>query len=170
MRVATLQHFACAGEGASSADRGDARPSEDRPAPVPRSAAGRAPGAGLRCIVVEDDPGVLGLMRQWLEELGIEVRALASAADAQALAAREDFHVIVTDVVMDGMDGIELMRSLRKNARRPKVIGITGVADGENLGRVMRTLGAEGFLLKPFGRDELVAALERALGRKLGAA
>lgn len=138
----------------------------------PRTAAktaGRSSaGAGIRCIVVDDDPGVLDLIRIWLEELGIEVRSSRSALEANDLAGREDYHLIVTDVVMEGMDGIELMRHLRKLPKRPKVIGITGVADGENLGRVMQTLGAEGFLMKPFRREDLVGALEKALGRKLG--
>lgn len=121
-------------------------------------------------MVVDDDPGVLDLMKHWLEDLGIEVRCVTNAAAARDLAAAGAFHAIVTDVVMEGMDGIELMRHLRKDAERPKVIGITGVADGDNLGRVMRTLGAEGFLMKPFGREDLITALEKALGRKLTAA
>lgn len=171
MRSATLLYLADSGSAASSGAGAGDPPAETAAAPRTRTdTAAAGVGSDVRCLVVDDDPGVRSLMQHWLEDLGIEVRMLASAAEVQALTAREAFDLIVTDVVMDGMDGIELMRSLRKDARRPKVIGISGVPGSENLGRVMLTLGAEGFLLKPFRREELVAAMEKALGRKLSAA
>jgi CheY-like chemotaxis protein len=124
----------------------------------------------IRCLIVDDDPGILLLVRRWLEVEGVEVQTVESASAAWDLVRRQEFHAVITDMVMDGMDGIELLRHLKEAKVRPKVIGISGVAGGENLGRALLAMGGEGFLMKPFERSDLIEALEAALGRTLGAA
>ncbi len=149
--------------GAFSSDK----PPRQRPDP---EAAAKPVTSRVRCLIVDDDPGILTLLRRWLEAEGVEVQTVGSASTARDLVLQQEFHAVVTDMVMDGVDGIELLRHLKQAKVRPKVIGISGVAGGENLGRALLAMGGEGFLMKPFERSDLIEALEAALGRPLRAA
>ncbi|MDA1260162.1 MAG: response regulator [Planctomycetota bacterium] len=126
----------------------------------------RTAGA-LRCLAVDDDPGILELLAVWLARYDVELLTAPSGKEALALIESGEVHLLVTDLVMAGMDGIELLRRLQHLPRRPKVLGITGVAGGETLGMAFTAIGAEGFLMKPFSREEFIAALQAALGREL---
>lgn len=132
-------------------------------AALPSEAAASAP----RCVVADDDPGVLQLMQAWLGRYHVQVLTADSAEAALALIEGAEVQLLVTDLVMEGMDGIELLRRLARLPGRPKVLGITGAPGGESLGLAFTAMGAEAFLLKPFTREQFLAALQQALGREL---
>jgi len=133
----------------------------DQARPVARTAE------ALCCLVVDDDPGILELLAVWLARYDVELLTAPSGKEALTMIESVEVHLLVTDLVMAGMDGIELLRRLQHLPTRPKVLGITGVAGGETLGMAFTAIGAEGFLMKPFSREEFIAALQAALGREL---
>lgn len=121
---------------------------------------------GRRILVVEDDAAVRGLVARHLEVRGYDV---SQASDAEQVLLRmsrerEPFDLVLTDVHLPGLSGVELLRLLLTHSPLRPVIMITGDAD-ETLARKALNYGAAGYLLKPFQLFELEAAVEQALAR-----
>lgn len=116
-------------------------------------------------LVVEDHPDQAAFVVAALERLGHSCR-LATDGRKALLAVAEGVDLVVTDVFMPDMDGIELMRSLRDAGCRVPVVAMTGGVR-HRLGVFLNTmlaLGAKTWLTKPFATDELDAAVSAALG------
>lgn len=120
-----------------------------------------------RILLVDDDPGLLRLLSMRLESSGYKVRTASNGkrALAEVEAARPD--LVITDLRMDQMDGIELLEALNRNAPGLPVILVTAHGNIPDAVRATQS-GAFGFLTKPVEKDELLAQVERAL--KAGAA
>jgi signal transduction histidine kinase/DNA-binding response OmpR family regulator len=132
--------------------------------PAPATAVGAAGGDGRRrgqqvVLVVDDDPAARDLITRYLTRDGFDVRTCASGADAlqAARAARPD--VITLDVMMPGMDGWAVLKSLKADAslRDTPVIMVTIVSD-QNIGYA---LGASEYITKPVDRERLVTVLRK---------
>jgi two-component system C4-dicarboxylate transport response regulator DctD len=116
-------------------------------------------------LFVEDDPAVRTNVAESLELAGLKVRALDNAEDALALA-REGLHaVVVTDVLLPGMDGVAFFRRLRKLDAGLPVILVTGHGDISMAVQAMRE-GAYDFMEKPFSTERLAEACTRALEKR----
>lgn len=139
-----------------AAPRGSSEPSPEK----------RSRGA-VTCLAVDDDTGILQLLKVWLDRYQVELQTAPTGAAALKLVESGQVQILVTDLVMPGMDGIELLRRLQSLPHRPRVLGITGVAGGETLGMAFTAMGAEGFLMKPFSREQFLEALEATLGDAL---
>lgn len=116
-------------------------------------------------LIVDDDVLVLETMRDMLEAGGYRTRAVSSARKALSLVQEEGFDLLLTDIKMPEMDGLELVQELRR--RTPEIVSIliTGYASVATARTAIRQ-GVYDYLLKPFDRTELTAAVENALGRK----
>ena len=118
--------------------------------------------ASHRVLLVEDEESVRLVAERMLRKLGCEVRSAASAPEAlDAVRGGCSPDVLVTDVVMPGMDGLELHRRLEEPGRRLPVVFVSGYPgvghDRDDL------TGRHVFLQKPFSGEELAGALKRAL-------
>jgi len=118
-----------------------------------------------RVWVVEDDAEMRELLRSQLARRKLDVRALASGADALALLEREDCDALVTDVRMRGLDGIQLCDRLRESRPDVPVLVITAFGNLDTAVAAIRA-GAFDFLPKPFEIEELAFRLERALAHR----
>ena len=120
---------------------------------------------GAHILVVEDDPDFADFLLNLLERQGFRVDYASAAPAALRLLASQNFDLVITDVVMTDMDGIEFLRSFPPQARGLPVIAITGspLNAGGTLSRVMRALGASQVLVKPIAGTDLVAAIRDAL-------
>jgi ribonuclease P protein subunit RPR2 len=118
----------------------------------------------VRILLVDDDPSLRSLLRTTFEAVDVELRDAANAAAATAEIERELPDVIVLDVWMPGMDGLELCRRLKSDPATSDVavVLLTG-ADG-NSEEEAEAAGADAFLRKPFSPLELLAAVERLAG------
>jgi len=115
-----------------------------------------------RILLVDDDPGLLRLLSIRLRAEGYEVEAVKSAHDALAVVSRFSPDLVITDLRMDKMDGIGLLKELQTRSPGLRVIIIT--AHGTIPDAVTATQhGAFGFLTKPIDKDELKSLVERAL-------
>ncbi len=119
-----------------------------------------------RILVVDDEEGIRSFIAEALEGKG---RAVVQAADgraAEALLARDSFHLMLTDLRMPGLDGMDLLRRARDQAPEMEVIVLTAHGTVDTAVEAMR-LGAFDYLTKPLsGPDELRLVVSRALERR----
>jgi DNA-binding NtrC family response regulator len=115
-------------------------------------------------LVIDDED----LMREYVEEsltrAGHAVQAAASGKAGLAALARESFDLVVTDLKMAPMDGLEVVRRVRRDPNGPRCIVMTAYGTIETAVQAMKD-GAEDYILKPFTPDELELAVSRALER-----
>lgn len=122
-----------------------------------------APPAATRILVVDDDVKLCRLLREYLEPLGYRLTAVHNGRDGLATALREPFDAVVLDVMLPGMNGLDVLRELRRSSIVP-VIMLTAV--GEEADRVTGLeLGADDYLPKPFSTRELLARLRAVVRR-----
>lgn len=124
--------------------------------------ATRKPQAEGKILLVDDDPGLLRLLSIRLRAEGYEVEAVESAHKALGVLNRFSPDLVITDLRMDKMDGIGLLKELQTRSPGLRVIIIT--AHGTIPDAVTATQhGAFGFLTKPVDKDELMTLVDRAL-------
>jgi len=115
-----------------------------------------------KILLVDDDPGLLRLLSIRLRAEGYDIEAVESAHKALAVLNRFSPDLVITDLRMDKMDGIGLLKELQTRSPGLRVIIIT--AHGTIPDAVTATQhGAFGFLTKPIEKDELMSLVERAL-------
>lgn len=111
-------------------------------------------------LVVDDEPPILALLRDLLEAEGHTVLAAHNGCDALALARAEHPDLVLSDVMMPIMDGVQLARMLRADAiMRELVVILMSAAHPPDLALV----GAAAFLAKPFDLDEVNRLIARQL-------
>ncbi|HZQ64399.1 MAG TPA: response regulator [Gaiellaceae bacterium] len=117
----------------------------------------------LRLLLVDDDPGLLMLLRTTFEIVDIQVEEARAAAEAEAQINAQAPDVIVLDVAMPGMDGLSFCRALKAHERTKgiPVIILSGAEQGEE---AARSAGAEAFLRKPFSPLDLLGLVEELSG------
>jgi len=122
----------------------------------------RNPETKGKILLVDDDPGLLRLLSIRLRAEEYEVEAVESAAKALGVLHRFHPDLVITDLKMDKMDGIGLLRELQSRAPGLRVVIIT--AHGTIPDAVTATQGgAFGFLTKPIDKDELMETVQRAM-------
>jgi CheY-like chemotaxis protein len=145
---------------------GRSAPSEHPSDSVPAFSHRRVKREGEATVVllVEDEPLLLKTMRRMLEQYGHRVLAAATPVEALALAIKErDIDLVVTDLVLPGMTGSELVKRLRAGRRALRVLYTSGW-DPASSGVKLATDGSEVFLSKPFTAAELDVSLSELLG------
>jgi diguanylate cyclase (GGDEF)-like protein len=120
--------------------------------------------AAGRILVVDDERFFQELLRDVLQAGGHQVRIASSGEEALKAMAAEHFDVLVTDIVMPGIDGIALVREAKKRDPDLEAVAITGHEDVRLAVQAMKAGCAE-FLTKPVDREELVQVCDRALAR-----
>jgi DNA-binding NtrC family response regulator len=118
-----------------------------------------------RILVVDDSASTLEVLRRNLVDGGFKVVTASGAADALALLSFTPVDLVLTDLKMPGLSGLDLVRHVRENLKDTEIVVITGYATIGGAVEALRS-GAEDYLAKPFTDEELREAVERAL-RKL---
>src|SRR5512142_237205 len=114
-------------------------------------------------LVVDDEPKIVQIARDYLEHAGFAVLAAADGQAALAAARRARPDLVVLDLGLPGMDGLDVCRALRKESDVP-VIMLTA-RDQETDKLVGLELGADDYVTKPFSPKELVARVRAVLRR-----
>ena len=128
---------------------GDARPSTMRPM--------------ARILVVDDEPKIVRLVRDYLEHGGFEVLTARDGREALMRARRERPDLVVLDLGLPEVDGLDVTRALRREADVPLIM--LTARDSETDKIVGLELGADDYLTKPFSPRELVARVRAVLRR-----
>ena len=116
-----------------------------------------------RILLVDDDPNISHLVRLYLEKEGFEVTESARGDDALVTFQQSVPDLVLLDVMLPGMDGLQVLREIRKTSKAP-VIMLT--ARDETFDKVLGLeLGADDYITKPFETKELVARVKAVLRR-----
>ena len=115
-------------------------------------------------LVVDDDDAILEMVEDLLTDAGFSVRTANSAEAALELAREHECDVVLTDIQMPGMDGIQLLAELRTIRPETPVVLMTAFGSIRSAVAAMRA-GALDYVTKPFESEALLVALERALER-----
>jgi two-component system, OmpR family, response regulator ResD len=116
-------------------------------------------------LVVDDEPTIGDVVARYLERAGYATRVAGDGNKALALHEEHAADLIVLDLMLPGVDGLEVMRRIRRDRkRRPAIILLT--AKGEETDRIVGLrLGADDYVVKPFSPAELVARVDAVLRR-----
>ncbi len=115
-----------------------------------------------RLLVVDDEPIVGKRLKQVFGKIGFEIETFTDSASALAAMAEKSFDIVVTDLKMEGIDGIEVLKRVRAMNPETRVIIITGYASPDTAELAQRQ-GVFAFLAKPFRLDELKQVIYRAM-------
>ena len=118
-------------------------------------------GELLQIIIIDDEPIVGKRLKQALAKITPEVEVFENAVSAMGRLEEKAFDIVITDVRMDDMDGIQILEYLAAAHPRTKVIVITGLATIE-LAREALVKGAFDFIAKPFKPDDLRTVISKA--------
>ena len=117
-------------------------------------------------LVVDDEPQIADLCRDYLVAAGYNVLTAGDGPLGLALARRERPDLVVLDLMLPGMDGLDVCRELRHESRVPIIMLTARVEESDKL--VGLELGADDYLTKPFSPRELVARVRTVLRRASG--
>jgi two-component system response regulator ResD len=116
-------------------------------------------------LVVDDEPTISEVVSRYLERAGYRTRIASDGSQALELAASHRPDLVVLDLMLPGIDGLEVMRRLRQ-PDRDRIAFILLTAKGEESDRVIGLrLGADDYVVKPFSPAELVARVDAVLRR-----
>jgi two-component system OmpR family response regulator len=118
----------------------------------------------MRVLVIEDEPKLAGLMQSGLEEEGYAVDQTGSGVEAVWFATEQDYDVILLDLGLEDMDGIEVCRTLRDADVWSPIVVVTARDDIQDRVALL-DVGADDYLAKPISFDELLARIRAVVRR-----
>ncbi len=120
-----------------------------------------------KILIVDDDPAIGELLARYLGAAGHESTSALDAETALNLLKGTDFQLVIADIMLPGMSGIDLLNIIRQSWPDIAVLMITGV-DDPDAGHIAMDLGAKGCMVKPINRNELLVTVANALRRQSG--
>jgi len=138
--------------------------STDGQVPTPGPESNEQQVADRRILIVDDESMIRDLFSAWLSE-SFECHTAASADEALAILAGETYALVISDMIMPGRNGIELLREIKSRYPETAVIMISGVDRPQRVRDALR-VGAFDYLIKPCELDVLTLSVERALERR----
>jgi CheY-like chemotaxis protein len=120
-----------------------------------------------KIIVIDDEPGMRRATRRALQGAGHAVFAYPDGSGAVAQLERETADLLITDIFMPEMEGLETIRRVRDLRPAMPIVAISGVSfEGGDYLRIAERFGAVATLKKPFRPAELLSLVEEILGRR----
>jgi DNA-binding response OmpR family regulator len=116
-----------------------------------------------RVLVVDDDPGIVKVVRAYLEQAGFEVSVAYDGKKAMQIARNDRPDLVILDLMLPEMDGWDVCRALRKESDVPIIMLTARVEESDKL--IGLELGADDYVTKPFSPRELVARVRSVLRR-----
>ena len=117
-------------------------------------------------LIVEDDTEVAQVVRDYLERSGFRVESAGDGASAVSLFRHRPADLVLLDLNLPGMDGLEVARQLRRSSRVPIIMVTARVEESDRL--IGLELGADDYVVKPFSPREIVARVRAVLRRAAG--
>lgn len=119
-----------------------------------------------KILIVEDEPDILDLVSYNLKQAGFDVLPVETGEEALNVAARETLALVVLDLMLPGIDGLEVCRLLKQRAESKDIPVLMLTARTEEVDRIVGLeLGADDYLVKPFSPRELVLRIRAILRR-----
>jgi signal transduction histidine kinase len=118
-----------------------------------------------KIIIVDDEADVLELCERILTVKGYQVKTAFDGYEAIEMAEKEHFNLLLTDIKMPGMDGLEIAQALKKSDQGLVCVIMTGYSTMDMVIDALK-LGVDEFIMKPFGPDELSLVVTKALEKE----
>ncbi len=117
-----------------------------------------------KILIVDDEPFICELIHRWLTHAGYSCKTAYSGEQALQMLQHDDFDLVVSDIMMPGMSGIDLLTIIKSLYPGVAVLMVTGVDDRKT---AMMTLemGSYGYVIKPFEQNEVIINVANALER-----
>ncbi|OLB04994.1 MAG: hypothetical protein AUH14_09785 [Candidatus Rokubacteria bacterium 13_2_20CM_69_15_1] len=115
-----------------------------------------------RILIVDDDTSIVGLLQQFFESTGYHVEFALHGGDALTLIQHDPPDVVLLDIAMPGLDGVQVLQRILALEAAPPVIIVTGHEEGA-LSVQTRAMGAFDYITKPFDLSRLSRAVDAAL-------
>jgi len=120
-----------------------------------------------KILVIDDEPDILKTLEMTLSQEGYHITTATGGEAALEIFRRQPFELVITDMRMPGMDGIEVIRQVKELDPDVEAIVLTGYATLENAVLSLRNVGAFDYLTKPLENiDEIFMAVEKALEKR----
>jgi two-component system phosphate regulon response regulator OmpR len=119
-----------------------------------------------KILVVDDDARLRSLLERYLTDQGYHVRSVANSEQMNRLLARENFHLMVLDLMLPGEDGLSICHRLRQSNNQLPILMLTAKGDEEDRITGLEQ-GADDYLPKPFNPRELLARIKAVLRRQV---
>ncbi|MEI8632187.1 response regulator [Vibrio sp. PP-XX7] len=120
----------------------------------------------VKILVVDDDARLRSLLERYLSEQGFSVRSVANSEQMDRLLTRENFHLMVLDLMLPGENGLSICKRLREANNHLPILMLTAKGDEED--RILGLdVGADDYLPKPFNPRELLARIKAILRRQV---
>lgn len=124
-------------------------------------------GQAMRILLVEDDPTTAQSVKMMLESGGMVVDATDLGEDGLEIGKLYDYDLIILDIMLPDMDGMEVLRRLRDSKVTTPVLILSGLTESENKIKGLG-FGADDYLTKPFDKGELMARVQAIVRRSQG--
>jgi two-component system response regulator AtoC len=118
-----------------------------------------------KILIVDDDRSMLKMLSTFFEKAGYEVLQQHSGLDALSMIEADQFDVVITDLMLDGVSGFDILEKTKKNSPHTEVVVITGHSSIDSAVRAMRE-GAFDYITKPIALEELSIVIEKAYERR----
>lgn len=127
----------------------------------------------IKVLILDDEQRIIFELEEYLQRRGFQVKSAEKPSVAFAMLAREDFDILILDIRLPEMDGLQVLKQVKSDYPDMEVILISGHGDMDTVIEAMRN-GATDYLKKPFRQNELLIAIERTtkfinMQRKLSA-
>jgi two-component system alkaline phosphatase synthesis response regulator PhoP len=119
-----------------------------------------------RILVVDDEPQIVKVVKAYLEKTGFAVVSAADGSAALAVFRREKPDLVILDLNLPGIDGLEVCRAIRRTSEVPVIMLTARVEESDRL--IGLELGADDYVIKPFSPREVVARVRTILRRTSG--
>jgi DNA-binding response OmpR family regulator len=119
----------------------------------------------IKILVVDDEPYIGDLLERYLTPEGYNCRVVRNGEEALAELKSTKIHLVLLDIMMPGMSGIDLLTIIRTQYADVAVVMVTGV-DNRDTGVLAVELGAYGYIVKPFERNEILINVANAIERR----
>lgn len=118
-----------------------------------------------KILLIEDEANVVNLLKRGLEEEGYEISVALDGRSGYDMASRHAFDLIIADIMLPGMNGIDICRTLREQQNQTPLLMLTALGSTENIVTGLDS-GADDYLVKPFHFPELLARIRTLFRRK----
>jgi len=115
----------------------------------------------MSILVLDDEAIVLKRLKPALEKAGYEVEAFSRSSDASSRIMEREFDIVVTDLKMEGLDGMQFLTQVKEHSPKTEVVVITGFATMDTAKESFKK-GVFDFLAKPFKLGEILETVKKA--------
>ncbi len=117
----------------------------------------------IKFLVVDDEKGISEQLKEFLENRGYKAVSATDGQKAIELAKKESPHIVILDIRMPGLSGIEVLRELKKINDKIRVIMLTGYED-DTTKSISHELGASAYMTKPYNFEEILRICRKLIG------